>query len=111
MKYEVFIGHGSAAGANEEAKEQEVAPGVRLTEVVGPMKAIFATYSAAELARIDAVCTMKGIEVSEFSNVTPDGANLIKAELDKIVVTPAGEKVVSKAAIDQVGKLLWTYAV
>lgn len=110
MKYEMIIGLDSAASVNETVAEKEVAPGTRLAEVTGPMRAVFATYGTAELTRIESLCTVRGIEVSEFSNVTRDGADLIKLELDKIAVTPPGEKVVSKAAIEAVYKLLWEYA-
>ncbi len=110
ITFEMNVGNSGAAGAGEIVPEKEVAPGARLTEVVGPMQAIFATYTTAELQRIDAVCATKGIEINQFDFVTQEGANLIKAELDKVAVTPVGEKIVSKAAADQVAKLLWQHA-
>lgn len=111
IKFETTFGHASSAGATEEARDREIAPGASLLEVTGPMQAIFATYKTEELKRIDDVIAAKGIEIGEFNTVTAEGAELIKAELDKIVVTPPGEKIVSKAAIEQVSKLLWQHQI
>lgn len=109
MRYETTIGLAGAAGANETVNT-EIAPGTTLSEVTGLMRPILATYTREELQRIESVCDARGIEIGEFNYVTRDGADLIKVELDIIAVTPPGEKVASKSAVDRVQQLLWEYA-